>query len=1731
MADVSIRFKAEARQAQGEIRNFRGTLAELNKTIAAQRNQLIAANAEQQKNIRSEIAANTARKATIQSQIEQANLRKQAITELAREARERERAAQQQVRAAEQQVRAAERVAEAQRAAVFELTAGVRVLHQQFSQLTTGFVRSAADMETFRNSIQAVTGDSAETDRVLRDLLALTVELVGIDTGTLISFAGRLMAVGLSSDEAISSIRGVTERIAEQGKGAAVTRRILEQVSQSLNTGRAKMDDFRPILAEMPRLWEDVSNALGTNVRNLEEFNAAAESVGGHTQALVLVFEEMGRASEGANLDTLNAQFDIFQDQSNLLAAQLGEHLIPAIVAVLKQVNQWIEAFNNLDDRAQAAIAWAAALATGLTGLVAVAGTATIALGALNASLAALTGASGLAGAASAMSSVVSVGGRVVTTLGRVASIGGLAATAVITLADAWRQIYTAFNQDRPFEDAVKEITEFNVAQSETAKGLGITAEAFGQLGTEAAQDIALLAERADQLRGDIVKLVNAGADRSEIEAVRKEYRQIFSELETLYENAFPNLVSRSGEATAALDALAEKTHPLIAAEKEIQSATTDVAGSFRALTPSLEQSALALAGDTGLTGLMRSAAIGVAHLRSEIEGIKEPFDLLNISFADTQEESRALKLITDELILSTNALNTETDAQIARGKLVDPALRQAAIATRDYASDLSTLGVEYQEIETITRNVIDASRNQIPTLSALRDETQGLSGALLDVSDALDDLDRSVQATSGELDLMTGIFDTLSDHTEIFQDIAITAFDELSRSVLRAGTEIDSVGESLLAVSDIAARVATGDITALIQAPFRVAEINAQNDEIARQERLQRRGTAVDERTIRGARDTNLSTLARLLGIPIGRLDVADAPHTVQGLQTVNDFSGTGLDILSRNLLTGRTDIAGGIVAGIEQAIESSRLDEGLTRSLTNLVVSLESTLTQSDLEPIFREFIDNFEGDISGISKLLADAGLPHLIGDLFDNIQAEINAAALAAAPLQSSTRYNLLQRLRARQPAFGATLAAPTDDQERGLTAAEVAAAAEGGTGTGPAAADINTSLLRNVLERAQFAFSGATDEQDFEARRQDLIQAINAYYDEEARRIAQLMLSETELQNQREDNALDRQQALRSATEATNQFAEDRIRTEARVASETARLTEEQAREAERLAEQQAREAERLAEQQARLAEEARRAEAAAARERERQAQRDAQISVNLQENVAQRARFALGGATGETDFEARRQTAILATNAYYDAELERIQGLQLAENELQDQREDNELARQSALQRLTSQTNQFTADRIRAEEQAAAAEQRAIEETARETERAAADAAREAQQQAREAERAAEQAARARVEAERQAIAEVQALERNALQRAQFAFSGATDEQDFEARRQTLINAINAFYDAEEARINNLEASENRLRDLREDNVLARERALRDAEGATNRFEQDRLREAERVAQETQRIEERAVEERLREEMRVSDAISDLQADALEAYEDFQNRRVDLAERTAERIEDIETRSLRSLQDSRTEYSRDIQDLHTGARRDIVDLGIDSTLLDQVTGQVLSGLLSGVEGLSSLGLSADVIDALLAIQTDLNRDRQDVATEQRREFQDIDLREERSIEDTLLTEQRALVSLGMDRNETLMEISEKLSNLGVIEPLSPPRLIQTPAGGAAQVAPEAAASAPNVPISAVNGVSSRPQQVNFPEEFRADIHLNFTDGGVQVLRDQVVRLHQQDRTL
>ena len=436
-----------------------------------------------------------------------------------------------------------------------------------------------------------------------------------------------------------------------------------------------------------------------------------------------------------------------------------------------------------------------------------------------------------------------------------------------------------------------------------------------------------------------------------------------------------------------------------------------------------------------------------------------------------------------------------------------------------------------------------------------------------------------------------------------------------------------------------------------------------------------------------------------------------------------------------------------------------------------------------QVGLTPIQLQQLD-FSGVAPGLLALLG-AGDPAF--NVFQARSRTQDARALAEATGTDRQAIEDVARAQYGAEAFDAEFAAATADNTQALQENTQATMDAAGMGSDPTQrAILDTSLLQNQLQRAQFDLGLATDEDDFEARRQRLISATNTFYDAELQRIMQVAESETELQDLREDNELARDRALQRATTATNTFTEARLRGEREVQEEAARTAEQQQREAQRLAEQQAREterqmreAERMAEQQRREQERAqqqaqreterqqREAERQAeqeAREAERQAERQSAAGAGLLQTGVRRAQFGLGFSTSETDFEARRDVLISATNAYYDNEEARIDGLMLSEIELQNLREANALAREQALARAADTENPFEQQRLRDAEQAQREAERAAEQQRREQERADAETLREAERQQREQTRIAEREERERMRAAEQAQREQQRL-------------------------------------------------------------------------------------------------------------------------------------------------------------------------------------------------------------------------------------------------------------------------------------------------------------------------------------------------------------------------------
>ena len=1137
-AEASIRFRAESQQARREIQTLRGTLAQLNKTLAEQRNQLIGATAEEQKNIRAHIAANNALKTTMRSQIEQTNLRKQAIAQTQREAKERERLAQQQVREAQRvakaQEQAARRASAAQSALIADLTRGARVVYQELSRLTTGFVSAAADMETFRNSVQAVTRDTTETNRILAELLQLTVELVGIETGTLISYAGRLMAAGLSAEEAITAIRGVTERIAEQGKSASVTARVMEQLTQSFNAGIATMQDFRPILREMPTFWRDASNALGVQITNLEDFRQAADAAGGNTQALLLVLAEMGRASEGANLDTLNAQIDILSDQARLLQAELGEHLIPAIVAIAKEVNVWIERFRNLDDRAQAAIAWAIALATALTGLSVIVGTATLGFGALSASLAAITGVAGVAGL------TAGIGGLTAAFVAAAPfiAVGGIIVGGIALLAKAIRDTSESARVLRTEIKRLDEVTRvYNLTTGQLEVVTASQSEAF-----------AVFQQRVKNAQDDVGNISNLlRQNRMEQEGLNKAMAVASGDAIPALQLQLRGLEAEGQELSQALDDATNKlqglqfevapdestlTDPIESLEEQLVRAVDQVIrlrDSFSELSRSEDIQAIESAA-SDLTGalrreltlqLMDAELTAAERLDLELSTTRE------IESAERDAQARITAINKEAAEAQAGSVERVTERRIESAELARAAevaaFTAAAVSGREYAeqlNQLATVGQRQAFIEIVERfqaqglSLEEARERAEPYLEVIRAMPAGLTAADIAfdsftsnlVSGANESADAIVNLMDAVNALGTSIATRLPDargaleraaqrEADFFQqnpigrtlddiqgeagqqgrDFVNALFRRQEREAERAA--IEAQRETIQLYNDLSAatvdftsslidlqeetnladrgfqdllgtfgQLAAGDFTALLDIPIQLLNIS-------RQAAAERAQGARDRSSLYEDQFGEFERFGRNFDVVSGVLGIPESPELSDSLffnpagefenvlaQSTADFSDGIKNALLSSVINLERDIRPEDIAGIFQS-SIDALGENLDQSQFNLNFDQQLGRDTADAyQSLINDTTTFYQAQIDAIN-LVRQATGNLSFGDpeaLARQAQAETNQLRLAAPP---SGPQNAQQFLAASNRTRGLT--EPTDDQERGLTSAEVA----------------------------------------------------------------------------------------------------------------------------------------------------------------------------------------------------------------------------------------------------------------------------------------------------------------------------------------------------------------------------------------------------------------------------------------------------------------------------------------------------------------------------------------------------------------------------------------------------------------------------------------------------------------------------------------------------------------
>ena len=216
---------------------------------------------------------------------------------------------------------------------------------------------AAREMESLRVQLKTVEGSSQAADMRLADLVETGKEIAGLDLRGLVQFNSQLKNARLNSQETDVVMESVSKAMVEVGAGAADTARVLTQVTQAFAGNRLAAEDLKTLFADVGKATTAMQNVFGETATGISEFRDISEKLGlTAKQSLLLVFEELNRITE-VDVNTTNAQWEIFNENMQALGATVGEPINEAVKETLKALNflaeKTQEFFEWLDDERQ----------------------------------------------------------------------------------------------------------------------------------------------------------------------------------------------------------------------------------------------------------------------------------------------------------------------------------------------------------------------------------------------------------------------------------------------------------------------------------------------------------------------------------------------------------------------------------------------------------------------------------------------------------------------------------------------------------------------------------------------------------------------------------------------------------------------------------------------------------------------------------------------------------------------------------------------------------------------------------------------------------------------------------------------------------------------------------------------------------------------------------------------------------------------------------------------------------------------------------------------------------------------------------------------------------------------------------------------------------------------------------------------------------------------------------
>jgi tape measure domain-containing protein len=214
-------------------------------------------------------------------------------------------------------------------------------------------VKSFADMEKLNKGLTAIMGSSEMAAEELQKLREVA-KLPGLGLKEAVQGSINLQAVGLSADEARSTLFGFGKALAAVGKGKFELEAIQYQLTQMISKNKLLAEDYKVIQSNLPLMAAGMEAAFGTN--NIEAIRDTGISAKEFTLRLS---EALAKLPQTQNVTGgLANAFENFSDNVFIAASELG--------GIIAEALDLEGIMTKLSDSLQSAVSWFKQLSPGV---------------------------------------------------------------------------------------------------------------------------------------------------------------------------------------------------------------------------------------------------------------------------------------------------------------------------------------------------------------------------------------------------------------------------------------------------------------------------------------------------------------------------------------------------------------------------------------------------------------------------------------------------------------------------------------------------------------------------------------------------------------------------------------------------------------------------------------------------------------------------------------------------------------------------------------------------------------------------------------------------------------------------------------------------------------------------------------------------------------------------------------------------------------------------------------------------------------------------------------------------------------------------------------------------------------------------------------------------------------------------------------------------------------------